>query len=36
MHNLVISKPGTLEIVEKAGNEMAKDVNGLKKIIYQR
>ena len=31
MHNLVISKPGTLEIVGKAGNEMAKDVNGLKK-----
>ena len=31
MHNLVIVKPGALEIVGKAGNEMAKDKNGLKK-----
>ena len=31
MHNLVIVKPGTLEKVGKAGNEMAKDKNGLKK-----
>ena len=31
MHNLLIAKPGTLEIVGKAGNEMAKDKDGLKK-----
>ena len=31
MHNLVIVKPGALEKVGKAGNEMAKDKNGLKK-----
>ena len=30
MHNLVIVKPGALEKVGKAGNEMAKDKNGLK------
>jgi len=30
-HNLVIVKPGALEEVGMAGNEMAKDPNGLKK-----